>query len=424
MAVALEGHGPAAAKAEGQVDAIAAPRFILPVVEAPGLLPAVGHALPDVAAGELRVADEGDALVEGAIVVDGEGVVEIDHAGAGGEFGEAMAPAQDLLAQGKRSGMHPGLVVGAAAAGEFGVGKLIADLHDRIELDAAEISGGESPLGQGVEQVGKDRVIVGGVVATEGDDAEPPAIQQITDDLFPASAPVLEGAETVVIGRGPVDGDLDADQAEGNQLLHQCPGQQGTVGDQGKLEFSTQGLDGGLEPFDQRADALGIEQRLAAVEVEDQPFLLSGPEAGQQRGHQLVGSGVTHGGRPLETALVAVETGEVAGHAENHRDPQIGVQAIELPAVAAHLLPLAGRVGHHHGESGQGGGQLGAGAVVLQGSQGLGADNGQGAGPGGEEQPSVRLAGQGKSFEIMGEGHDRVQGRAMGGNVPPEINSV
>jgi len=101
VAVTLEGHGPAAAEAEGEVGAVAALRFVLPVVQAPGLLPTLGHPLPDVAAGKFRVADQGDALVDGPVVVDGEGIVEVDHAGAGGEFREAVAPLQDLLTQEK-----------------------------------------------------------------------------------------------------------------------------------------------------------------------------------------------------------------------------------------------------------------------------------------------------------------------------------
>ena len=180
MAVTLEGHGPAAAEAEGEIDAVATLRLVLPVVETPGLLPALGHALPDIAAGKLRVTDQGDALVDSPVVVDGEGVVEIGHAVAMGKFGEGVAPLQDFLAQDKRGRMHPGLIVGAAAAGEFRVGELIVDLHDRIELN----------------------------------------------DDRPTPPPVLAGPEAVVVGRCPVDGDLDADQAQFHQLLRHCPGQQ------------------------------------------------------------------------------------------------------------------------------------------------------------------------------------------------------
>ncbi|MDD3815931.1 MAG: hypothetical protein PHZ02_14950, partial [Desulfocapsaceae bacterium] len=114
MAVTLEGHGAAAAEAEGQVDTVAALRFVLPVIKAPGLLPTLAQPLPDVAAGKVRVADQGDAFVDGAVVVDGEGVVEVHHAGTGGELGEPVTPLQDLLAQDKRGRMDPGLVVGAA----------------------------------------------------------------------------------------------------------------------------------------------------------------------------------------------------------------------------------------------------------------------------------------------------------------------
>ena len=206
--LALKGHVAAAAEAEGQVFTFPALLLPLPVVRAVLLLPALCHAMPDISAGKLRVAYQGDALVNGAVVVHGKGIIDIHHAGCGLQFREVIAPLHDRLPQHERGRMHPGLVVGAAAPGELRIGKTVVDLHHREKLNAIKVGGRKTGRSQGVEQGGKGGVVLQGIIAAQGDGAEPPTGLEIGDDGIPTPLPVFEWTKAVVVVGWAVDGDF------------------------------------------------------------------------------------------------------------------------------------------------------------------------------------------------------------------------
>ena len=93
----------------------------------------------------------------------------------------------------------------------------------------------------------------------------------------------------------------------------------------------------------------------------------------------MVGSGVAHGGAAFEAALVAIDAGEIAGHAQNHRDPQIGVQAVDRGQVVMHLLLFLGRVSNHHAQPDKGIHGFRDRLACLHSGKGLVAQQGQGA---------------------------------------------